>query len=103
MLPYMAMDDNSTHQQEILNCYLESMTNSMQPKVKEALHDIWLAETREKAYAAFDNCIERFSPKYLKAMECLEKDKIPAGLPRLSCRKAGNTLMNVCILSNKTK
>jgi hypothetical protein len=27
----------------------------MQPKVKEALHNIWQAETREKAYKAFDN------------------------------------------------
>lgn len=24
---------------------------------------------------AFDNCIERFSPKYPKAMDCLAKDK----------------------------
>ncbi|WP_292918435.1 transposase [Nitrosomonas sp.] len=43
--------------------------------VKEALHNIWQAETREEAYAAFDNCIERFSSKYPKVMECLEKDK----------------------------
>lgn len=54
---------------------LEKLPKAMQPKVKEALHNIWQAETREKAYAAFDNCIERFSPKYPKAMECLEKDK----------------------------
>ena len=47
----------------------------MQPKVKEALHTIWQAETREKAYTAFDHCIERFSPKYPKAMACLAKDK----------------------------
>ncbi|SEP18238.1 Transposase, Mutator family [Nitrosomonas oligotropha] len=47
----------------------------MQPKVKEALHNIWQVEAREKAYEAFDNCIERFNPKYPKAMECLAKDK----------------------------
>ncbi|PXW90806.1 mutator family transposase [Nitrosomonas sp. Nm84] len=47
----------------------------MQPKIKEALHNIWQAETREKAYAAFDNRVARFSLKYPKAMECLAKDK----------------------------
>lgn len=47
----------------------------MQPKVKAALHNIWQAETREQAYDAFEHCIERFSPKYPKAMDCLAKDK----------------------------
>ena len=47
----------------------------MQPKVKEALHDIWQAETREDAYKAFVHCIERFNPKYPGAMNCLAKDK----------------------------
>lgn len=54
---------------------LEKLPKAIQPKVKEALHNIWQAETREKAYEAFDNCIERFTPKYPKAMECLAKDK----------------------------
>ena len=54
---------------------LEKLSKAMQTKVKEVLHNIWQAETREKAYEAFDNCIERFSPKYPKAMQCLEKDK----------------------------
>lgn len=54
---------------------LEKLPKAMQPKVKEALHNIWQAETREKAYDAFDNCITRFNPKYPKAMECLAKDK----------------------------
>ena len=54
---------------------LEKLPKAMQPKVKEALHNIWQAETRQQAYQAFDHCIERFSPKYPKAMECLAKDK----------------------------
>lgn len=54
---------------------LEKLPKAMQPKVKEALHDIWQAETREEAYKAFDDCIERFSPKYPGAMDCLAKDK----------------------------
>lgn len=33
------------------------------------------AETREKAYEAFDKCITRFNPRYPKTMECLAKDK----------------------------
>ncbi len=54
---------------------LEKLPKSMQPKVKEALHNIWQAETREAAYHAFDTCIERFDAKYPKAMACLAKDK----------------------------
>ena len=54
---------------------LEKLPKAMQPKIKEALHNIWQAETRQQAYQAFDHCIERFSPKYPKAMECLAKDK----------------------------
>ncbi|SFL09434.1 Transposase (or an inactivated derivative) [Nitrosomonas aestuarii] len=55
---------------------MEKLPKAMQPKVKEALHNIWQAETREEAYEAFDHCVERFSPKYPKAMQCLEKDKV---------------------------
>ncbi len=47
----------------------------MQPKVKEALHDIWMAETRDAAHKAFDSCVKRFEGKYPGAMECLGKDK----------------------------
>ena len=54
---------------------MEKLPKAMQPKVKEALHNIWQAETRDEAYKAFDYCIERFSTKYPKAMACLEKDK----------------------------
>ena len=54
---------------------MEKLPKAMQPKVKEALHNIWQAETRKEADQAFDHCLERFSPKYPKAMECLAKDK----------------------------
>ena len=47
----------------------------MQAKVKGDLHDIWQAETREKAHTAFDRTVKRFKAKYPKAMECLSKDK----------------------------
>jgi hypothetical protein len=38
-----------------------------QPKVNEALHDIWMAATRDEAYAAFDRAHTRFSAKYPKS------------------------------------
>jgi len=54
---------------------LDKLPTSMQSKVKSALHDIYLAETREAAHLAFDNCVERFQAKYPKAMDCLAKDR----------------------------
>jgi transposase-like protein len=47
----------------------------MQPKVKEALHNVWQAETRKETGQAFEHCVKRFSPKYPKVMECLAKDE----------------------------
>ena len=54
---------------------LNKLPKSVQPKVKEALHNIWMAETREAAYLAFENTIKRFEAKYPGAMGCLQKDK----------------------------
>ena len=54
---------------------LNKLPKAIQPKVKEALHDIWMAETRENAHKAFDTVLTRFSAKYPKAMECLAKDR----------------------------
>ena len=54
---------------------LNKLPKSVQPRVKEALHDIWMADTRESAHKAFSACIKRYEAKYVKAMECLRKDK----------------------------
>lgn len=54
---------------------LNKLPKSLQPKVKEALHDIWMAATRDEAHAAFDRALVRFNPKYAKAMDCLAKDR----------------------------
>ena len=54
---------------------LNKVPKSVQPKIKEALHDIWQAETRASAYKAFDSTIRRFDAKYPGAMQCLAKDK----------------------------
>lgn len=54
---------------------LNKLPKSVQLKVKDALHNIWQAETREEAYKAFEHTVKRFKAKYPKAMECLSKDK----------------------------
>lgn len=54
---------------------LNKVPKSVQPKVKEALQDIWMAETKDDAYKAFDGFKKRFEVKYPKATECLVKDK----------------------------
>ena len=54
---------------------LNKLPKSMQPKVKAALHEIWMAETREKAHTAFSRTIKSFSAKYPKAMKCLTDSK----------------------------
>lgn len=54
---------------------LNKLPKAMQPKVKAAMHEIWMAPTREAAHRAFDQTIERFQAKYAKAMECLAKDR----------------------------
>lgn len=42
---------------------------------KEALQEIWMAETKEDAEKAFDSFLNRFGDKYPKAVECLRKDR----------------------------
>ena len=54
---------------------LEKRPKSVQPKVKAALHEIWMAETREDANTAFHRTLKRFEAKYPKAMDCLGKDR----------------------------
>lgn len=54
---------------------LNKVPKAMQPKIKEALHDIWMADTRKNAHKAFKSCINRFKDKYPGAMKCLGKDK----------------------------
>ena len=54
---------------------LNKLPKSVQPKVKQALHEIWMAPTKEEACKAFDTAVSTYSAKYPKAMQCLEKDK----------------------------
>jgi transposase-like protein len=54
---------------------LNQMPKSLQAKAKGHLHDIWMAETRADAEAAFDYFIDAYGVKYHKATERLVKDR----------------------------
>ena len=54
---------------------LNKLPKSQQPKAKRALQEIWMAETKAAAEAAFDAFIECYTLKYEKAAECLAKDR----------------------------
>jgi len=54
---------------------LNAMPKSVQAKAKAHLHDIWQAETKAKANAAFDFFIETYGVKWDKAAAKLVKDR----------------------------
>ena len=54
----------------VLNC----LPKSGQAKAKQALHNIWQAQTRVEAEKAFDLFIKTYEPKYPKAALCLHQD-----------------------------
>ena len=63
-------------------CWVHKMTNilnkmpkGIQGKAKQPLQDIWIAEVKADAEAAFDLFLKTYQNKYPKACECLEKDR----------------------------
>ena len=54
---------------------LAKLPKSQQPKAKRNLQEIWMAETKAGAQAAFDAFMESYKVKYEKAADCLEKDR----------------------------
>ena len=54
---------------------LNAMPKSVQPKAKAHLKDIWMAETKAEANAAFDFFVEAYGVKYDRAVKCLTKDR----------------------------
>ncbi len=54
---------------------LNKLPKSLQAKAKRALHEIWMAETRIDAEAAFGAFVETYGVKYDKAVDCLIKDR----------------------------
>jgi putative transposase len=55
---------------------LNAMPKSVQPKAKAHMKDIWMAETKADANAAFDFFIEAYSVKYPAAVKFLTKDRV---------------------------
>ena len=54
---------------------LDKLPKAVQARAKDDLHQIWTAETRRAANAAFDLFLEKYGAKYPKATECLAKDR----------------------------
>ena len=54
---------------------LNKLPKSQHPKAKQALQEIWMAETRKDALVAFDAFVETWGIKYEKAVNCLVKDR----------------------------
>jgi len=57
------------------NNVLNALPKSGQPKAKQALQEIWRAETKAAAARAFDLFLKTYEAKYPKATACLEKDR----------------------------
>ena len=54
---------------------LNALPKSLQARAKGHLHDIWQAETKAQASAAFDFFVETYGVKYDKAVAKLAKDR----------------------------
>lgn len=54
---------------------LNNMPQSVQPRAKVDLQEIWMAATRAEAVKAFDAFLEKYQAKYPAACECLQKDR----------------------------
>ena len=54
---------------------LNKMPKSVQPKAKQDIHEIWMAETRADATKAFDTFLDKYEVKYVEACKCLRKDR----------------------------
>lgn len=54
---------------------LDKLPKGVQPRAKDDLHQVWMAETRSAGNAAFDLFLEKYGAKYPKATECLAKDR----------------------------
>jgi transposase-like protein len=54
---------------------LDKLPKRVQPRAKDALHQIWMAETKQDANIALDLFLATYQAKYPKACECLSKDR----------------------------
>lgn len=54
---------------------LNALPKSLQGKAKAALHEIWMAPTRDQAIVAFDAFLKTYRAKYPKAAQKLTRDR----------------------------
>jgi transposase-like protein len=54
---------------------LDKLPKGIQSKAKSMLHEMYMAETKQKALAAYKHFKEIYEQKYPRAVECLEKDE----------------------------
>jgi putative transposase len=54
---------------------LNKLPTSQQSKAKRALQEVWMAETKKDALAAFEAFAETWAVKYDKAVACVTKDR----------------------------
>lgn len=70
---------------------LEKLPKAMQPKVKEALHAIWQAETREQAYKALTTALNGSNRNIQKPWPAWPKTRTPCWPFMIIRPKTGNT------------
>lgn len=54
---------------------LDKLPKSIQSKTKSMIQDMYMADTEENAWKAYDLFVSAFQDKYPKAVECLVKDR----------------------------
>ncbi len=52
----------------------DKMPKSVQPKVKEKIHDMYMAPTKKQALVAYNAFLTLYKTKFEKACDCLVKD-----------------------------
>ena len=54
---------------------LNKLPKGEQARAKDALHQVWMAATRDDAASAFDLFVQTYDAKYPAAVRCLSKDR----------------------------
>ncbi len=54
---------------------LDKMPKSVQANAKRMIHEMYMSPTKKKALKAYDDFLAHYSAKYLRACQCLEKDR----------------------------
>lgn len=54
---------------------LDKMPKSVQPRAKQRIHEMYMADTKARALVAYEQFMALYEAKYPKACKCLEKDR----------------------------